>query len=538
MPHALYKPLSDFLGLRFKSFRQSIPAMHPRLHAESQPNKPAIIMAESGEMVTFAQLEQRANRGAHALRQLGLSNGDTVAIACDNRLEFFDVYWAAQRSGVILVLLSARLKIDEIAYIVNDSGAKVLLVSDAMADTARAVAVDRAAMPHLQQIVTIGAVDNLTQWEALCAKQPSTPIADEEIGGRMVYSSGTTGRPKGIKFAAATGTPIQPNPGAMLFERLYGLNGDTTYLSPAPLYHSAPMGMTAGIQAVGGTAVVMPKYDPEAYLRAIERWKITASMVVPTMFIRLLGLPEDVRQRYDLSSLKTVIHAAAPCPMPVKQAMIDWFGPIIEEFYAGSEGNGHVTISSEEWLERPGSVGRAVVGKIHICDDQGDELPQGETGTIYFSGGKPVSYHNDPIKTASAHNPKHPEWSTMGDVGRIDDAGYLFLSDRKDFMIISGGVNVYPQEVENLLITHPAVADAAVFGVPNPAFGEEVKAVIQPRNWDAACDGLAQELINWCRERLADVKCPRSIDFERELPRAETGKLYKKELKARYWPAA
>jgi long-chain acyl-CoA synthetase len=511
--------------------------MHPRFHAQSQPDKPAIIMAATGQCITYAELERRANQAAHALRGLGLANGDAIAIACDNRPEFFDIYWAAQRAGLILVLLSARLKTDEIAFIVNDSAAKVLLISDVMADTARKAAANRSAMAGVSQIVTIGPVDDLADWAALCADRPGTPIADEEIGGRMVYSSGTTGKPKGIRFASATGSPLQPNPGAVMFERLYGLGSDTIYLSPAPLYHSAPMGMTAGIQAVGGTAIVMAKFEPEAFLAAIERYGVTATMVVPTMFIRLLALPEAVRGRYDLSSLRTVIHAAAPCPAPVKQAMIEWLGPIVEEFYAGSEGNGHVTISSAEWLAHPGSVGRAVIGEIHICDDDGTELPTGETGTIYFSGGKPLVYHNDPAKTASAHNPVHPEWSTLGDVGRLDAEGYLYLSDRKDFMIISGGVNIYPQEVENLLITHPGVADVAVFGVPDPDFGEEVKAVVQPRQWSAAGADLAQELMDFCRQRLADVKCPRSIDFERELPRAETGKLYKKELKARYWPA-
>jgi len=512
--------------------------VHPRLHAASQPEKPALIFSANGETISYCDLEERANRGAHALRALGLRNGDAVAIACDNRLEFFDIYWAAQRAGLILVLLSARLKTDEIAYIVNDSGAKVLLISDKMAGTARDCVANSAAMPGVTQIVTIGPVDALPEWNGLCTAQPVTPISDEEIGGRMVYSSGTTGKPKGLKFASATGSPVQPNPGAVIFERFYRLGKDSIYLCPAPLYHSAPMGITAGIQAVGGTAVVMSKFDPEEFLAAIEPYRITAVMVVPTMFIRLLALPDEVRTRYDLSSLKLVLHAAAPCPIPVKQAMIDWLGPIIEEFYSGSEGVGHVTINSAEWLAHVGSVGRAVIGTIHICDDEGHELPTGETGTIYFSGTKPVSYHNDAKKTASARNPLHPDWSTMGDVGRLDEEGYLYLSDRKDFMIISAGVNIYPQEVENLLITHPAVADAAVFGVPNADFGEEVKAVVQPKNWDDASDALAAELIAWTKERLADVKCPRSVDFERELPRAETGKLYKKELKARYWPAA
>ena len=495
-------------------------------------------MATGGIARTYRDLEQRANRGAHALRQLGLNQGDAIAIACDNRLEFFDIYWAAQRAGLVLVLLSARLKIDEIAYIINDSAAKALLICDSMAATVHEIASARLTMPGLATIVSIGAVGSLPEWNQLCSMQPETPITDEEIGGRMVYSSGTTGKPKGIRFASATGSPVQENPAAILFSKLYALGAGTIYLSPAPLYHSAPMGMTAGIQSLGGTAIVMSKFDAEDFLKAIERWSVTAVMVVPTMFIRLLALPPEVRARYDLSSLKTVIHAAAPCPPSVKRAMIDWLGPIIEEFYAGSEGNGHVTISSQEWLIRPGSVGRPVVGKVHICDDEGNELPCGETGTIYFSGGRPVTYHNDPVKTASIQNPRHPGWTTLGDVGRTDEQGYLFLTDRKDFMIISGGVNVYPQEVENLLITHPAVADAAVFGVPNPDFGEEVKAVVQPRNWADAGDGLARELVLWCREKLADVKCPRSIDFERELPRAETGKLYKKELKARYWPSA
>lgn len=510
--------------------------MHPRNHAVTWPDKAALIMADSAESVTFAELERRANRAAHAMQALGLGAGDALAISCDNQLVFFDIYWAAQRTGVMLVLLSSRLKLDEVAYIINDSGAQVLLISAVMADTARRLVANQGTMPGLAQILTIGAVDALPEWNRLCEHQPDTPIVNETIGGRMVYSSGTTGRPKGVRYVSPPGPPVQPNPGALLFGRLYGFDSDTVYLSPAPLYHSAPMGLTTAIQSLGGTAVIMAKFDPEEFLRAIERWKISAVMVVPTMFIRLLSLPTEVRARYDLSSLKTVIHAAAPCPIPVKRAMIDWLGPIIEEFYAGSEGNGHVVINSEQWLSHVGSVGRAVVGTIHICDDDGNELPTGEIGTIYFSGGNRITYHNDPVKTASVYNPKHPDWSTLGDVGRVDDEGYLYLSDRKDFMIISGGVNIYPQEVESLLATHPAIADVAVFGVPNADFGEEVKAVVQPRIWADATDLFAKELIAWCRDRLADVKCPRSIDFEAELPRGDNGKLYKKELKARYWP--
>lgn len=512
--------------------------MHPRLHAQSHPGSPALIMADSGETMTFGELEERANRGAHALRRLGLRNGDTLAFGCDNRPEYYDVFWAAQRAGVCFVPMSTRLKAEEVAYIVNDSGAKLLLMSDALSGPLRELAAMRGEMPGLSEIASIGPVDDRPDWSAICAGQPSTPIADEQVGGRMVYSSGTTGRPKGVRFPAEEGSPVRPNPAAAMFGKFYGMDEDTIYLSPAPLYHASPMGFTTAVQSLGGTAVVMRKFEPEAFLAAVERWKPNMTQVVPTMFIRLLNLPGEVRTSFDLSSLEQVIHAAAPCPVPVKRRMIDWLGPIIVEFYAGSEGNGYVMLDSREWLAHPGSVGRAVIGTIHICDDEGNELPVGETGTVYFSGGKPFSYHNDARKTAAAGNPKHPDWTTIGDIGRLDEDFYLYLSDRKHFMIISGGVNIYPQEVENLLITHPDVADVAVFGVPNPDFGEEVKAVIEPKRWERAGDAFAQELIAWCREHLADLKCPRSIDFERELPRAETGKLYKKELKARYWPAA
>lgn len=510
--------------------------MHPRIHAQNKPEAIALIDAASGLAISYAELEARANRAAHALRRLGLNNGDAVALCCDNRPEFVDIYWAAQRAGLVLVAVSSRLKASEIAYIVNDSAARVVLISSAMADTARDVAAIRDEMPGLADIVTIGDVAGFQDFNALCAAEPATPVADEQIGGRMTYSSGTTGRPKGILYPSVEGTPIQEQPAARVFGTFYHLNDQTTYLSPAPLYHASPMAFVTAVQALGGTAVMMKKFDAEELLGAIERWRVTCVQVVPTMFIRLLKLPEDVRARYDLSSLETVIHAAAPCPIPVKRAMIEWLGPIIEEFYAGSEGNGHVKINSEEWLRKPGSVGRAVVGEIHICDDDGHELPVGEIGTIYFGGGRPFAYHNDEGKTASSRNPLRPDWSTMGDVGRLDEDGYLFLSDRKDFMIISGGVNIYPQEVENLLITHPAVADVAVLGVPNADFGEEVKAVVQPADWEQAGDALAQELIAFCKANLADVKCPRSVDFDPALPRTDTGKLFKKEIKARYWP--
>ena len=511
--------------------------MHPRIFAEQTPDKPALIMEDTGEVITFADLEARANRGAHALRALGLANDGTASLVCENRAEYFDIVWAAQRAGIMLVVLSSRLKADEIAYIVNDSGSTHLLIGESLAEVTAELAADPSMMPGLVRTVAVGSIAGLGNWCDLVAGQPETRIADEQHGLRMAYSSGTTGRPKGVRIPFRDGPAVQVNPGVTMFEAFYGIDAQVTYLSPAPLYHSAPLGFCTAVQSVGGTVVCMKRFIPERFLAAIERYKVTITQCVPTMFIRLLRLPEEERSRHDLSSLQKVIHAAAPCPVPVKRQMIEWLGPVIHEYYAGSEGNLFVLINSEEWLAHPGSVGRAAMGTLHICNDEGDELPVGETGTIYVEDGREFEYHNDEAKTRSSRNPRHPGWTTLGDIGRLDEDGFLYLSDRKHFMIISGGVNIYPQEVEDLLVMHPAVADVAVFGVPNEDFGEEVKAVVQPAHWNRVGAEFEAELIAWCRERLADVKCPRSVDFEKELPRAETGKLYKKDLKARYWPA-
>jgi acyl-CoA synthetase (AMP-forming)/AMP-acid ligase II len=349
----------------------------------------------------------------------------------------------------------------------------------------------------------------------------------------MLYSSGTTGRPKGV-FHPPPAAPLGEAPGlATLLSGLFGMDGDTVYLSPAPLYHSAPLRFTMGVHRLGGTTVVMDRFDPETFLQLVERYRVTHAQVVPTMFVRMLKLPADVRSRHDVSSLQLVVHAAAPCPVDVKRQMIEWWGPVLHEYYAGTEGNGFVYCNSEMWLAHPGSVGRPLNCVIHICDESGDELPVGDEGTIYFEGGAAFEYHNDPEKTSESRHPLG--WSTLGDIGRLDEDGFLYLTDRKAHMIISGGVNIYPQEAENLLTLHPKVFDVAVIGVPNPDFGEEVKAVVQPVNWQDAGPALAQELIAYCRQQLADVKCPRSVDFEQELPRHPTGKLYKRLLRDRYW---
>jgi acyl-CoA synthetase (AMP-forming)/AMP-acid ligase II len=372
-------------------------------------------------------------------------------------------------------------------------------------------------------------------WHQEVAAQPTTPIADQIAGYDMLYSSGTTGRPKGIKRAFENNAIDQPNPFLrILCANMCGMSADSIYLSPAPLYHAAPLRFNMMAITLGGTSIIMENFDAEDFLRLVEKHKITQSQLVPTMFVRMLKLPEEVRQRYDVSSLKGAIHAAAPCPVDVKAKMIEWWGPILIEYYAGSEGNGVTVSNSQQWLDHRGTVGRAVVGKIKILDETDQELPEGQIGTVYFADAPQFSYHNDPEKTKRAYNDRG--WSTLGDVGYLDAEGFLYLTDRKSYMIMSGGVNVYPQETEDVLLTHPEVADVAVFGVPNEEMGEEVKAVVQPRDMAAAGKALEAELMAFCRQKLSPIKCPKSIDFEAELPRTPTGKLVKRHLKDRYWP--
>jgi long-chain acyl-CoA synthetase len=506
--------------------------MHPRAHAVATPLKPAIVMAVSGASLTYEGLEQRANQGAHLLRQLGLVRGDCVALFMENSVSFFELVWAAQRAGLYYVCISSKLTAGEVQYILQDCGAKALFVSPGLGGVAPEV---QALFPALPAYCAEGAVAGFLAYEAARDGCPVTPIADESAGLDMLYSSGTTGRPKGVR-SALSGAPIDaPSPLTMMTSAVFGLTADTVYLSPAPLYHAAPLRWCMAVHRLGGTTVIMEKFDPEGYLAAVEQYAINASQLVPTMFVRMLKLPPETRAQYDVSSLRSVIHAAAPCPVPVKEQMIAWWGPIIHEYYAGTEGNGFCTISGPEWLRKKGSVGKAILGTLRICDEEGHVLPTGESGTVFFADGPNFSYHNDPKRTAESRHPTEPSWSTLGDVGYVDADGYLFLTDRKAFMIISGGVNIYPQEVENLLVTHPKVADAAVFGVPNEEFGEEVKAVVQALRPEDAGPELGAELIGFCRQHLSHVKCPRTVDFVEELPRHPTGKLYKRLLRDRYW---
>jgi len=511
--------------------------MYPRLFAQTAPDRAAIIMAADGSATSYADLEEAANRGAHLFRSLGIATGTTIAIWLKNCPEYYPVYWAAQRAGLYICPISTQLTAEEAAYILTDSGS-LLLITHAEVPAAAALVRARAGLaPLVQTVFDIGSgLDGARSWSSAVKSQSAEPIADETAGYHLVYSSGTTGRPKGIRLPLSGEAADAPH---MLADRIsgrYEVGEGSVMLSPAPLYHTAPLVYGMAAHRLGASLVIMERFDAEAVLRLIERYRVTFTQMVPTMFVRLLALPEDVRSRYDLSSLQKIVHAAAPCPVEIKRRTIEWLGPIIYEYYGGSEGNGSTFITPEEWLERPGSVGRADWGTLHICDEEGKEVPPGTDGLVYFEGGWDFQYLNDPAKTREARHPEHPTWSTLGDIGHVDDEGYLYLTYRKSFMIISGGVNIYPQEIENLLILHPAVADVAVIGIPHPEMGEEVKAVIQPQSWDDAGPELEARLLEYCRAHLSHVKCPRSVDFDRALPRHDTGKLYKQEIRRRYWP--
>ncbi len=505
--------------------------MHPFHHAQSSPDKPAYIMADSGEVVTYRQLEDRSNQVAHLLRGLGLVAGDHIAIMLENHARYFELCWGAQRAGIIYTAMSTRLTLGEASYIVQDCGAKVLITSLFMAPLAHELLACTAALrAHL---MLDGVIDGYDSYELRVKTCSTERIADETAGGDMLYSSGTTGRPKGV-FVPPESPQIDASTSLIeVCRNIYGIGPNTVYLSPAPLYHAAPLRFNMVSMRLGATCVVMGHFDPEEFLRLVEKHRITHTQLVPTMFVRMLKLPEPARAAHDVSSLKFAIHAAAPCPIPIKERMIAWWGPLIWEYYAGTEGNGMTLVHSADWLTHKGTVGKAVVGKLKICDEQGVEVPVGTAGTIYFAEGKAFSYHNDPQKTAESSNAQG--WTTLGDVGYVDSEGFLYLTDRKAHMIISGGVNIYPQEVENLLVTHEAVTDVAVIGVPNEEFGEEVKAVVQPRDMKLAGPELEAKLIAFCRAHLSHIKCPKSIDFEAELPRHPTGKLYKRLLRDRYW---
>ncbi|WGY03171.1 acyl-CoA synthetase [Nocardioides sp. QY071] len=505
--------------------------MYPGTWAATTPDKPALVMAGSGRTLTYRELDERSLRLAQHLRAAGLATGDVVAMVSDNRPETYEVYWAALRSGLYITAVNSHLSAGEASYIVEDCGAKALVVSAALADTVTALDVDVPV-----RLAFGGPLEGYDDYEAALTAAGTEPLPEQPHGDDLLYSSGTTGRPKGIK-------PPLPRiavdePGYLypaMFAPAYGFDQDTVYLSPAPVYHAAPLRFGGVIHTVGGTLVMMERFDAEAALAAVEKHRVTHTQMVPTMFVRLLKLDDDVRLGYDVSSLRCVVHAAAPCPVDVKRRMIDWLGPILEEYYASTEANGATRIDSATWLQHPGSVGQPLLGVPHVVGEDGRDLPAGEVGTIYFEREtRTFSYHNDPERTRATEHPEHPSWTTVGDLGYLDDDGFLYLTDRKAFMIISGGVNIYPQEVEDLFTLHPAVADIAVIGVPDDDMGERVVAFVQPAPGATADDVLAAELASYARDRIAHYKVPREFLFRDALPRTPTGKMVKGRLREEY----
>ena len=505
--------------------------MQIREHAQATPDKPAVIMYPSGTVVTFGELEARANQLAHLFRQHGLREGDAVAILMENNEHYHTMMWAARRAGLYYVPINSHLTAAEAAYIIDNSSAKAIIGSAALRPVLEQLGDHLPnGLPELL-IITNGSLQGWLGYPECVAGQPDTPISDEIEGDLLQYSSGTTGRPKGIKRPLPHLPPSQA-PGLMTMLVSVWANPEGVYLSPAPLYHTAPSVWSMTFQAAGIPVVVMERFDAEGTLDAIAKHRVTHAQFVPVMFTRMLKLPEAVRNAYDLSSLERVMHAAAPCPVEIKKQMIDWWGPIVDEYYASSEAHGSTLITAEDWLAHPGSVGKPMTGGLHILDEEGNELPAGQAGEIYFESATTFEYLNDPDKTASSTS--RQGWRTVGDTGYLDEDGYLYLTDRRHHMIISGGVNIYPQEAENLLVTHPRVMDAAVFGIPDEEMGQSVKGVVQLVDHGEATEQFSEELLTWLRERLAHYKCPRSISFEEALPRTDTGKLYKQSLITKY----
>ncbi|MET3861139.1 long-chain acyl-CoA synthetase [Dietzia sp. 2505] len=510
--------------------------MFPGTFAATTPDKPAVIRPATGEQITYAELEARSAQLAHVLTDdWGLRPGDTIAVVSDNTLEMVEIYWGALRVGLYIAAINHHLTAEESSYIIGDCGARALFVSAPVADH---VDLSADAHPDVEhRVVFDGTLDGFADYRDLLADKPTDPPADQPRGHDFLYSSGTTGRPKGVRVDPPEGQIDEvPDVYTPVFSFLYAFDADSVYLCPAPLYHAAPLRFCGVVNSVGGTVILMDRFDAEESLRLIEEYRVTHSQWVPTMFVRMLKLPEETRERYDVSSMTHAIHAAAPCPPEVKRRMIEWWGPVIHEYYSATEGMGITFINSQEALERPGSVGRdGLKGIAHICDEEGRELPIGEIGSIYWQQDEGTfTYHGDPEKTASVFHPEHPNWSTFGDVGYLDSDRFLYLTDRKAFTIISGGVNIYPQEIENALALHPAVEDVAVIGIPDEEMGEKVHAVVVPAPDRADDPDLGEDILGSLRGHISDFKIPRAVDFVDELPRTPTGKLVKRRILDRY----
>lgn len=503
-------------------------------HARNHPERTAYRMAVTGESMTYGDLNERSVRFSRLLDGLGLAPGDHFAFLLENGLRFPEVCWGALRTGLYYTAISTRFTPEEVAHVLADCGARVFVTSTAM---------EHVAAPLLElmpatveaRFATGGPLDGYEDYEAAVADAPAQPLEREVEGQAMLYSGGTTGRPKGVKPALLERPLGQPMVPVEMYSALFQIPETARLLLPAPLYHNAPLQFLMYTARRGETTVIMERFGPEKALAAIEKHRINYAQFVPAMFVQMLKLPEEVRGRYDVSSMEVAVHGAAPCPIEIKERMIEWWGPVLLEYYGSTEPVGAAIIDSREWLEHKGSVGRSMLGPAHILDDDGVELPPGEPGLIYFEPPPFLAfqYHNDPEMTAAATSEQG--WITVGDIGHLDENGYLYLTDRASFMIISGGVNIYPQEAENVLVNHPAVYDCGVIGTPHEEMGEEVKAIVVPMEGAEPGPALEAELIAYCQDRLAKYKCPRSVDFVDELPRSETGKLFKRELRARYW---
>ncbi|MGD8862445.1 MAG: AMP-binding protein [Myxococcales bacterium] len=521
-----------------KQAREQMPqammtGMTTAVWARLLPDAPAIF-SDHGDR-TFAELNRRANQLVRALRARGLKAGDAVAMMCSNRPEFAEVYAATRRSGLRLTTINWHLTGEEAAYIADDCDAKALIVDGRFQEAGRKAA---SAAPKATVRLAIGdPIDGFESYDETVSAQDGSDIDDPSVGASMLYTSGTTGRPKGVHRKA--GATMLSSGGGGARSVLMGdyRTGQDVHLCTGPLYHAAPLAFSLAVPHMFGCAVVMMDgWDAERSLELIEKHRVTHTHMVPTMFHRMLSLPDEVRQARDVSSLRFVLHGAAPCPVPVKQELIEWLGPVVHEYYAATEGVGCI-VDSETWLKKPGTVGKPADNHIKIMDEEGTELPPGQAGLVYMKAPESgrFEYYKDSGKTDDAYR---GDYFTLGDVGYLDEDGYLFLTDRSANLIISGGVNIYPAEVEAVLLTHEAVGDVAVIGVPNSEWGEEVKAVVELHDRQRPSPELAESLIAHCREHLAKYKWPRSVDFVDRLPRHDNGKLYKKALRERYRQAA
>lgn len=504
--------------------------LHIGIHAQANPERTAVAMGDGSAALSYAALDRRSRRLATHLRSRGLQRGDHIAVLMRNSCDYLCVCWAAQRSGLYFTPVNWHLAMEEMAYIVEDCGAQALVVSPTEVEAARAFA---GRLPRLAQRLAAGpAQAGFDSLDAVFDDAALDDMALDEVEGQpMFYSSGTTGRPKGIKRPAGAAPWGTPGVADQLASRLHGIGPDAVVLSLAPLYHAAPLSWAMAALRQGGRVVVMPSFVPAEALALIARHRVTHAQFVPTMFVRMLDLPAEERQRHDLSSLRMVVHSAAPCPVDIKRRMLDWFGPVVHEYYAGSENNGLCAVGPADWLAHPGTVGRPVFGQVRVLDENEDELPTGEVGALYFSGTPPFEYHGDRDKTRRAFS--RQGWSTLGDFGHVDAEGFVYLADRRTDLILSGGVNIYPRETEEALALHPAVQDVAVVGVPSAEFGEDVLAVVELRAGLQPDAALAQALIDFSRKRIAHFKCPRRVEFD-TLPRTATGKLLRRLVKEKW----